>query len=108
MLVIDLDPQANLTQAMGYEEPEPNLYHLLKQEFDGEAADIQSAIIHAKEFEFIPASLDLANAELEGCRLTAIFQDQSIEEIADFIAQAFSLEKTSNEKTYTLVGNCSD
>lgn len=65
VLVIDLDPQANLTQAMGYEEPEPNLYHLLKQEFDGEAADIQSAIIHAKEFEFIPASLDLATAELE-------------------------------------------
>ena len=65
VLLVDLDPQANLTQALGYDEPEPNLYHLLKEEFDGEAADIEAAILKAKGFDFIPASLDLANAELE-------------------------------------------
>ena len=65
VLLVDLDPQANLTQALGYDEPEPNLYHLLKEEFDGEAADIDSAILKAKGFDFIPSSLELATAELE-------------------------------------------
>ncbi len=65
VLLVDLDPQANLTQALGYEEPEPNMYHLLKEEFDGEAADIAAAVIEAKGFDFLPASLELATAELE-------------------------------------------
>ena len=63
ILLVDLDPQANLTQARGHDEPEPNLYHLLKEELDGESADIEAAILKNKGFDFIPASLDLASAD---------------------------------------------
>ena len=75
VLLIDLDPQANLTQALGFEEPEPNLYDLLKSEFDGEAAELKSAMLEAGEMRLLPASLDLANAELE---LISIYSREKI------------------------------
>ena len=65
VLLIDLDPQANLTQAMGFEEPQPNLYDLFKSEFDGQAADLSGAMLDTGGMKLLPASLDLAAAELE-------------------------------------------
>ncbi|MDX1906227.1 MAG: ParA family protein [Bacteroidia bacterium] len=66
VLLIDLDPQANLTQALGFAaEPEPNLYHLLRQEASGESSDITAAILESGALRLLPASLELANAELE-------------------------------------------
>ena len=72
VLLIDLDPQANLSQALGFEEPEKkeepewiSIYSLLKDEFDGEASDVQGAIRSAHGLDLIPSSLDLASAEME-------------------------------------------
>ena len=66
VMLIDLDPQANLTQALGFvEEVEPNLYHLLHQEAAGQQANLHSIVLQAGKLQLIPASLELANAELE-------------------------------------------
>lgn len=75
VLLIDLDPQANLTQALGFEDPSPNLYDLFKSEFDGEAADIEAAILDAGGLKILPSSLDLAGAELE---LISIYSREKI------------------------------
>lgn len=59
VLIVDMDPQANLSQSVGIEEPEKNIYHALcKSE---EAPVIQLA----DNFDLIPADLDLSNAGLE-------------------------------------------
>ena len=67
VLLMDLDPQANLTQALGIlEEPKRNMYTLLKQESMGEEPQVKESIIPTKSgLEMIPASLVLADAELE-------------------------------------------
>lgn len=66
VLLIDVDPQANLTQALGFvDEPEPNLYHLLKKESMGEEALLQEIIRQSNALDLASASLELAQAELE-------------------------------------------
>jgi len=66
VLLIDLDPQANLTQSLGIpDDPEPNIYHVLKQECFGEEADLTVALRECNGVDLIPASLELAMAELE-------------------------------------------
>ena len=65
-LLIDLDPQASLSQALGVlDEPEPNIYHLLKLEASGKACKPEAAILHRSGLDLLPASLELASAELE-------------------------------------------
>jgi chromosome partitioning protein len=66
ILLIDLDPQANLTQAMGIpDEIEPNLYHLFQQEAAGKEARLDSILIEKCGMHIAPSSLELANSELE-------------------------------------------
>ncbi|MEM6966424.1 MAG: ParA family protein, partial [Bacteroidota bacterium] len=66
ILLIDLDPQANLTQALGFlEEPEPTIYDMLRAASMGEETNIEEAILSTGELKLIPAALDLATAELE-------------------------------------------
>lgn len=67
VLLIDADPQANLSQSLGMvDEPEYNLYSEMKREMSGEKASIQKAIIQIKPgFDLVPASIELADAELE-------------------------------------------
>ncbi len=67
VLVIDADPQANLTNALGImHEPEPNIYHLLKAASNEGAVDVQKAIIQTQTgLDLLPASLELAAAEME-------------------------------------------
>jgi chromosome partitioning protein len=65
-LLIDLDPQASLSHSLGVtDEPEPNIYHLLKQEAFGKPAAPQDAIRQRCGLDLIPACLELAGAELE-------------------------------------------
>lgn len=76
VLLIDLDPQANLTQALGFSaEPEISMYHLLRQEASGTGSDPGSAILQSGNLNLIPASLELANAELE---LVSVFGREKI------------------------------
>lgn len=67
ILLIDADPQANLSQSLGIEdEPEHNLYSELKKEMTGEGSDIRKAIVEIEPgLAIVPASIELAGAEME-------------------------------------------
>lgn len=67
ILLVDADPQANLSQSLGMnEEPEHNLYSEIKKEITGQGSDIKNAIIEIKPgFSIVPASIELADTELE-------------------------------------------
>ncbi len=67
VLLVDADPQANLSQSLGLpEEPEHNLYTEIKREMAGNGADIRRAIVVLESgLAVVPASLDLAIAENE-------------------------------------------
>ncbi len=58
VLMIDNDPQANLSQSLGIEDPEKNLYHVMCE-------DSELPILHiAENYDLLPADLDLSEAEL--------------------------------------------
>src|SRR5687768_4795908 len=67
ILLIDADPQANLSQSLGIpDEPEFNLYTELKMEMAGEDANLHRAIVEVKPgLSVLPASIELAGAEME-------------------------------------------
>jgi chromosome partitioning protein len=65
-LLLDLDPQASLSQSLGIlDELEPNVYHLLKREASGDPAPPDDAIVQRSGMDIVPGSLELASAELE-------------------------------------------
>lgn len=65
-LLVDLDPQASLSHSLGIsDELEPNIYHLLKQEAAGNPVAAEDAIVERYGMDVLPASLELAGAELE-------------------------------------------
>ena len=59
ILLIDLDPQANLSQSLGLIEPERTIYGALRGEYKLQPIEI------VKELEVIPSTLDLSGAEIE-------------------------------------------
>jgi chromosome partitioning protein len=67
VLLVDADPQANLSQALGIEdEPVCNLYTELKMEIQGDGGELQRSVVRTNQgLDVIPASIDLAIAELE-------------------------------------------
>jgi len=67
VLLVDADPQANLSQSLGIEDDPPqNLYSEIKKEITGEGSDITRSILKIREgLSLVPASIDLAGAELE-------------------------------------------
>ena len=67
VLLVDADPQANLTQSLGIlEEPEENLYSELKKVIAGEDSTLEAIVIPtACGLAVVPASIELASAELE-------------------------------------------
>jgi chromosome partitioning protein len=67
VLLVDADPQANLSQSLGIEdEPRFNLYSELKKEILQEGGRLLDAVVStAARVDVIPASIDLAIVELE-------------------------------------------
>ena len=68
ILIIDADPQANLTQSLGImSKPASNLYTELKKKLEGaKDQDLRAAIMQtAGGIHFIPASIDLIESEFE-------------------------------------------
>lgn len=67
VLLVDMDPQANLTHALGFiQEPERNMYHLLKQAADGDDVDVTAFLKMSESgLMLIPSALELASAEME-------------------------------------------
>jgi chromosome partitioning protein len=67
VLLVDADPQANLSQSLGViDEPEKNLYTELSKEMKGKNSSLHDAIIETKSgLALVPSSIELAGAELE-------------------------------------------
>jgi chromosome partitioning protein len=67
VLLVDADPQANLSQSLGIiEEPVRNIFTELKKEIGGEKSDISQVIVQTKSgLNLVPSSIELAGAELE-------------------------------------------
>lgn len=66
VLVIDIDPQANLTQSLGVKDDiKTSIYSVLRKEAFGEKTQLTDALVNASNLNVIPSSLDLASAELE-------------------------------------------
>jgi chromosome partitioning protein len=67
VLLVDADPQANLTCALGIlHEPDWSMYQLLRKAGEGSPVDVQAAIIRtAIGIDLLPATLELAAAEME-------------------------------------------
>ena len=59
ILLIDLDPQANLSQSLGLIEPKQTIYGSLRGEYDLQPIEI------LKGLDVIPSTLDLSGAEIE-------------------------------------------
>ncbi|MDQ6764442.1 MAG: AAA family ATPase [Bacteroidota bacterium] len=67
VLLVDADPQANLSQSLGMKDaPESNLYTEIKKEITGQGSDIKKAIVELKPgLSIVPSSIELADAEME-------------------------------------------
>lgn len=66
VLLIDADPQANLTQSLGLTDAiENSIYTVLRKAAFGEKTKLTDVLVTASGLDIIPSSLDLANAELE-------------------------------------------
>jgi len=59
VLLIDLDPQANLSQSLGVIEPERTIYGAIRGDYDIEPIEILRGL------DLIPSTLDLSGAEVE-------------------------------------------
>ena len=59
ILLIDLDPQANLSQSLGLIDQERNIYGTLRGDYELQPIEI------AKGLDVIPSTLDLSGAEVE-------------------------------------------
>jgi len=59
VLLIDLDPQANLSQSLGLEEQEPNIYGAIRGLYPLQPVEIGAGL------DIVPSHLDLAGAEVE-------------------------------------------
>lgn len=59
VLLIDLDPQANLTQSLGLTNQQKTIYGSLKGDYKLEPISIM------KGFDIVPSTLDLSGAEIE-------------------------------------------
>lgn len=64
VLLVDLDPQASLSQSLGEAEHEITIYDYLKRSVNGDPLEMQPIKI-LEGFDLIPASLELSGAEIE-------------------------------------------
>lgn len=59
VLIVDIDPQSNLSQSTGVESPEENIYQAICEEAELPIIDL------SKNFFLVPADLDLSEAEIK-------------------------------------------
>jgi len=67
VLLVDADPQASLSEALGIiDEPEKNLFTELSKVIKGESGDLSEVLVETRSgLHVIPSSIELAGAELE-------------------------------------------
>jgi chromosome partitioning protein len=91
VLLIDADPQANLTQMMGWQTPD-ELPHTLPTLIESAVADDEvkpgDAILHhADGLDLIPSSIELANTEVS--LVTAISRETVLRRIIESVGDAY-------------------
>ena len=59
VLLVDLDPQANLSQSLGIREPSVTIYGAIRGEYTLQTVNVD------KRLDVIPSTLDLSGAEIE-------------------------------------------
>ena len=59
VLLIDLDPQANLSQSLGIKDPPATIYGAIRGEYPLQPVTVQ------KRLDVVPSTLDLSGAEIE-------------------------------------------
>ena len=64
VLLVDLDPQANLSQSLGIRDQEPNIYTYLKSIANNQRITVKPISIYLN-LDVIPSTLDLSGAEVE-------------------------------------------
>lgn len=66
VLLVDFDPQGNLSTLLGYEDGDYTISHLMISVMRDDNLDPKSVIIHspANDIDFLPADVDLAEVEL--------------------------------------------
>lgn len=65
VLLVDLDPQANLTQSLGIAAEEDNIYTLLKRTVANKKSVYSPVVTPSPGVYVIPSTLDLSGAEVE-------------------------------------------
>jgi chromosome partitioning protein len=67
VLLVDADPQGNMSQALGIrEDPKKNLFSELSKVIKGETGDLSEVVIQTMSgLNLVPSSFELAGAELE-------------------------------------------
>lgn len=71
VLLIDVDPQFNMTTGLGFNKKEKNIYKVMKEEIELHEAIYQTNVEPEGwngEIHLIPSNISLANAELEFSR----------------------------------------
>ena len=84
VLLVDMDAQANLTDTLRIDNATGDIYAILK----GEAAPLPKAV--APHLDAIPATLDLATAEIE--LSTAIGREQLLRDALDEVQQKYNYD----------------
>lgn len=94
VLLIDADPQTNLTQSLGIrEDPVHSILTELNREISGEGSHLPDAIVTtASGLELVPSSLELAGTELE---LVSVYGREQV--------FSWMLEKWKGEYDYVLI-----
>ena len=82
VLLIDLDPQANLSSYLGFEnDDKPTITHLMMSAVTGQKVDVSDTIRHNEmnKLDFIPSDIMLSNAEV--ILIQAISREQVLSRI---------------------------
>ena len=87
VLIVDIDPQSNLSQSLGVEEPDPSLYTTLVE--DAPLPIHQ----HDARFHLVPAELGLSGAEM---KLQA-------EHVTGYFKLNNGLQQVANQYDYVLI-----
>ena len=89
VLLVDADPQANLSPALGImDEPDRNLFTELKQEMSGENGDLEKVIIQTScGLPLVPSSIKMAEAEQE--LVSAYGSEQMLKTLLEPIAAKY-------------------
>jgi chromosome partitioning protein len=89
VLLVDADPQANLSQSLGIpDEPSFNLYTELKKEINGDGGDLSKTVVTTPQgIDVVPASIDLAVIELE--LVSAYSREQLLNSLLQPLAPAY-------------------